>query len=54
MNFKPGQKAPFSGVVVVVEKYGDKTDTQLTIKKGDIFPPTPKPDQTYVYIKYTD
>jgi hypothetical protein len=54
MNYKPGQVVPFSGVVVVVDKYGDKTDVQITVKKGETFPPTPKPDQTYMYLKYTD
>ncbi|NLC16829.1 MAG: hypothetical protein GX756_03015 [Clostridiales bacterium] len=54
MNYKPGQRVPFSGKVVVVSKYGDKTDIELTVKKGEIFPPTPEPDQTYVYISYSE
>lgn len=54
MNYKSGQKIPFSGVVVVVSKYGEKTDIELSVKKGETFPPTPEPDQTYVYVKYTD
>ena len=54
MQFKAGQVIPFSGKVVIVDKFGEKTKTIIQVKRGEVFPPTPEPEQRYVYLSYTD
>ena len=40
---KPGQKASESGQYGVVGPKGGKTETEVTVTKGETLPPTPKP-----------
>lgn len=54
MRYNAGQMIPYSGKVEVVNKSGEKTKTVIQVKRGEVFPPTPEPDQQYVYISYTD
>lgn len=46
-RYKPGEKAPQSGQYPIVGPRGGKTGEERTITKGDAFPPTPKPGQSY-------
>ncbi len=41
-KYKPGQKVPVSG-----QYKNTATGTEITSVKGEIFPPTPKPNQNY-------
>ncbi|MCJ7632767.1 hypothetical protein MUP77_10310 [Candidatus Bathyarchaeota archaeon] len=45
---KPGQIADKSGQYGVVDKNGKKTGLEVTVTKGEPFPPTPKPNQGFV------
>ncbi len=44
---KPGQKAPVSGQYPIIGPRGGNTGQERTVTKGEPFPPTPKPSQTY-------
>lgn len=44
---KPGEKAPNSGQYGIVGPRGGNTGAERTVVKGEPFPPTPKPGQTY-------
>lgn len=46
-SHKPGQKAPASGQYPIIGPKGGNTGAERTIVKGEPFPPTPKPNQTY-------
>lgn len=52
-TYKPGQKAPVSGQYGVVGPKGGKTGTEVTVTKGETFPPTPKPGQGFVLVDKT-
>lgn len=42
-RFKPGEKAPVSG-----QYENSKTKTEVTVVKGEPFPPTPGKNQGYI------
>jgi hypothetical protein len=46
-RYKPGEKAPASGQYPIVTEKGKVTKEERTVVKGEPFPPTPKPGQTY-------
>ena len=45
--FKPGMKSTFSGVAVVIGVRGGDTGHEITIDRGEKFPPTPERGQSY-------
>jgi hypothetical protein len=47
-NSKPGQKAQISGQYGIMGPRGANTHQERTVTKGEPFPPTPKPGQSYV------
>jgi hypothetical protein len=52
-TFKPGQKAPVSGIAEKLGPRGGKLPGDITIVKGHILPPAPKPGVTYKVIERT-
>ncbi|MBB5407939.1 hypothetical protein HDG34_001871 [Paraburkholderia sp. HC6.4b] len=46
-NFKPGAIAQRSGEYGIKGPQGGDTGQERTVVKGERFPPTPKPKQTY-------
>jgi len=48
LAFKPGQPVPKSGQYGVKGPKGGDLGKEVTVSKGDVFPPTVKPGQTYV------
>ncbi|HEY8390420.1 MAG TPA: hypothetical protein VIL26_05665 [Clostridia bacterium] len=54
MHYKAGQVIPYSGKVVVLDKYGEKTNIIINVKRGEVFPETSDPDQSYLYISYSE
>jgi hypothetical protein len=46
-TFKPGQKVPKSSQAEIIGPRGGRTGQERTVVKGERFPPTPKPGQTY-------
>jgi len=52
-TYKSGQKAPESGQYGVVGPKGGKTGTEVTVSKGETFPPTPKTGQGFVLVDKT-
>jgi hypothetical protein len=44
---RPGEIAKQSGQYPIVGPRGGETDKERTVVKGEPFPPTPKPGQTY-------
>ncbi|HZP58173.1 MAG TPA: hypothetical protein VFC53_11580 [Dehalococcoidia bacterium] len=44
---KPGQIAKESGQYPIIGPRGGDTGKERTVTKGEPFPPTPKPGQTY-------
>lgn len=44
---KPGEKAETSGQYVRLNAQGKSTGKEVTVVKGEPFPPTPKKRQTY-------
>jgi hypothetical protein len=50
---KPGQIAPVSGQYGIQGPRGGKAGTEVTIVQGKPFPPTPKPNQTFVLVDKT-
>ena len=53
MGYKPGQKAPHSGQYVVVGPRGGNTNKEVTVVKGEPFPPSPKKGSTFVLVDPT-
>lgn len=47
-TYKPGQIAPFSGEAKLVGQRGGKTNHEVTVDRGERFPPTPMRGQKYV------
>ena len=45
--FKPGMISPFSGEAELHGPRGGDTGREVTVDKGERFPPTPEPKQTY-------
>ena len=52
-GFKPGQIVPHSGQAEIVGSRGTRTGVERTVVKGEHFPPTPKPRQSYVIVDKT-
>lgn len=48
-TYEPGDRVPDSGIYVNV-----RTGDRVTVNRGDPFPPTPKPGQTYKPVTLTD
>ncbi len=46
-TYKPGQIAPRSGQYNVVGPRGGDLDREVTVTRGEPFPPTQKPGQRY-------
>lgn len=46
--FKPGMKSPFSGIVEIVGSRGGRTGNEVTIDRGEKFPPTGEKGQGYI------
>ena len=44
---KPGEKAKESGQYPIIGPRGGEIGEERTVVKGEPFPPTPKPGQTY-------
>lgn len=47
-TFRPGEKCPKSGQYI-----NTMTRTEVTVVKGESFPPTPKPNQRYKLVDKT-
>lgn len=45
--FKPGMISPFSGEAKVIGPRGGKTGHEVTVDRGEKFPPTPEKNQKY-------
>ncbi len=52
-GYRPGQTAPKSGQYGIVGPRGGDTGRERTVVKGEPFPPTPTPGQTYVLVDPT-
>ncbi len=46
-TFKPGQISPFSGEAKVIGPRGGETGHEVTVDRGERFPPTPKAGEEY-------
>jgi hypothetical protein len=46
-KFRPGHKAPDSGQYPLLGPLGGNQGTEVTVVKGEPFPPTPKPGMGY-------
>lgn len=46
-KYRPGQKAPISGQYPMLGPKGGDTNQEVTVVKGEPFPPTPKPKMGY-------
>lgn len=46
--FKPGMKSPFSGEAVTIGPRGGNTGHEVTVDKGERFPPTQKSGEVYI------
>ncbi len=52
-RYKPGQKVPHSGQAEIIGPRGGQTGEERTVTKGEPFPPTPSPGQTFVIVDKT-
>jgi hypothetical protein len=50
---KPGQKATQSGQYEIIGPRGGRTGQERTVTKGEPFPPTPAPGQTFILVDKT-
>jgi len=46
-TFRPGMISPFSGEAQVVGPRGGKTGHEVTVDRGERFPPTPKKGEEF-------
>ena len=46
-TYKPGETVPASGQYEVLGPRGGRTDREVTVVKGEPFPPTPEPGQRF-------
>lgn len=53
-SYKPGQRAVQSGQYEIIGPRGGHTREERTVVLGEPFPPTPKPNQTYVMVDPTN
>jgi hypothetical protein len=52
-TYKPGEKVPASGQAEIIGSRGGRTGQERTIVRGEHFPPTPKPGQSYQIVDRT-
>ena len=50
---KPGERAKQSGQYEIVGPRGGKTGREVTVVKGEPFPPTPEPGMGYIIVDKT-
>jgi hypothetical protein len=50
---KPGQRAPASGQYGLTGPRGGQLGPERTVTQGEPLPPTPKPNQGYVFVDPT-
>jgi hypothetical protein len=46
-NYKPGERAPVSGLYELIGPRGGHTGKERTVARGEILPPTPKTGMEY-------
>ena len=46
-EFKPGEKAPVSGLYELIGPRGGSTGKERTVTRGEVLPPPPKSGMTY-------
>ncbi len=51
--YKPGNKVPASGQVELVGPRGGRTGEERTVVRGEPFPPSAAPGQSYLYVDRT-
>ena len=47
-HYRPGEISPVSAQVEIVGSRGGDTGEERTVVRNEPFPPTPKPNQTYL------
>lgn len=52
-TYKPGQTSPRSGQYEVIGPRGGSQDREVTVTRGEPFPPTQKPGQGYQLVDPT-
>ena len=52
-SYKPGEPVPRSGQAEIIGPKGGRTGEERTVVRGEPFPPTPKPGQTYEIVDTT-
>lgn len=52
-TYKPGEEAQYSGQYEIINANGKGTGEERTVVKDKIFPPTPKPAQSYRLVDRT-
>jgi hypothetical protein len=52
-HYKPGQTVPKSGQAEIIGPQGGRTGDERTVTRGEPFPPTPQPKQTYEIVDTT-
>ncbi len=53
MNYRSGQRVPFSGQYAVIDRFGRNTGYEVTAVKGEPFPPTTSSGYTFVLVDRT-
>jgi YjzC-like protein len=52
--YRPGERAPVSGIYAVVDILATPLDREITSEEGETFPPTVHPDEYgYVLVRET-
>lgn len=52
-KYKPGQIAPASAQVEIIDPRKGRTHQERTVVRGEPFPPTPKKNQQYAIVDRT-
>ena len=53
MPYRPGQIAPVSGLYAIIDPYGRNTGFEVTVVRGEPFPPASSRGSTYVLTDQT-
>lgn len=53
MKYISGQRALISGQYAVIDPFGRNTGYEVTVVKGEPFPPAPRPGYTFVLVDRT-
>lgn len=53
LRYRPGQIAPASGQYAIINAYGRDTGYEVTVVRGEPFPPTSAPGYTFVLVDRT-